>query len=295
MAVSVPHDRWIIARTALKETGDRFADLVTGAPDPGAMATKEWTVAETAAHVVVISRLYTAMVRADGSPPPIGGLEGAVAPVTVENIGVFNDLSLERFTERDPSALAARLRDDIADILRITADADPATPVPWLGGSLVPIGGLLAHLVNEMLLHGWDVASAAKVRWAIPPRYAGLFFDLFLLGMLGHDTGHLLDRPTPASPRRIAVRFHSRHTTPATLVAENGKVTAEPPGPAPDAHVAFDPATLNLMLFARISRPRAILTGGLTAWGRRPWLLPEFLRTVRVPTIPYPRSSTDAD
>ncbi|MFC6081525.1 maleylpyruvate isomerase family mycothiol-dependent enzyme [Sphaerisporangium aureirubrum] len=291
MAVTVPHDQWTLARTALKETGDRFADLVTGASDPGAMATKEWTVAETAAHVVVISRLYTAMVRADGSPPPIGGLEAAFAPVTIENIGLFNDLSLERFPERVPRVLAARLRDDIAEILRITADADPATPVPWLGGSIVPIGGLLAHLVNEMLLHGWDIASAAGSRWPIPAPHAALFFNLFLLGMLAHDTGRLLTRPGPLSPRRIAIRFHSRHTIPATLVVQHGDVTAEPPGPAPDAHVAFAPATLNLMLFGRISRPRAILTGGLTAWGRRPWLLPEFLRTVRVPTIPYARGS----
>ncbi|MEO3808461.1 maleylpyruvate isomerase family mycothiol-dependent enzyme [Sphaerisporangium sp. B11E5] len=294
--VTVPRDRWAVARTALKETGDRFAALVAGAPDPGAMATKEWTVAETAAHVVVISRMYTSLARADGTPLPIDGLGPAVAPVTIETVGLFNDVSLERFTERDPKVLAARLRDDIAEILRITADADPATPVPWLGGSLVPIGGLFAHLVNEMLLHGWDIAPAAGVRWAIPPRHAALFFDLFLLGMLANGTGGLLERPgTTPSPRRITVRFHSRYTTPARLVAQAGKVTAGPPGPGTDVHVAFDPAALNLMLFGRISQPRAVLTGRLAAWGRRPWLLPEFLRTVRVPTIPYARGSAATD
>lgn len=291
LGVTVPQDRWDIARTALKETGDRFAALVTSVPDPAVMATKEWSVAEAAAHVVFISRIYTALARADGTPLPIEGLDPAIASVTIETVGLLNDISLERFTDRDLTLLAAQLRDDIAEILRVTDNADPSTPVTWLGRSVVPIGGLFAHLVNEMLLHGWDIATATGVRWPIPSRHAALFFDLFLLGMLRNDTGDLLDRPGPVSPRRIAVRFHSRHTTPARLVAQAGRITAEPPGPGTDAHIAFDPATLNLMLFGRISQPRAVLTGGLVAWGRRPWLLPEFLRTVRVPTIPYARGS----
>ncbi|GAA1267024.1 maleylpyruvate isomerase family mycothiol-dependent enzyme [Sphaerisporangium rubeum] len=295
LGVTVPQDRWATARTALKETGDRFAALVTSVPDPAVMATKDWTIAETAAHVVVISRMYTALARADGTPFPIDGLDSAVAPVTIETVGLFNDISLERFTERDLKVLAARLRDDITEILRVTENADPSAPVIWLGSSVVPLGGLFAHLVNELLLHGWDIATAAGVRWPIPSRHAALFFDLFLLGMLRNDTGDLLNRPGPVSSRRIAVRFHSRHTTPARLVAQAGRITAEPPGPGTDAHIAFDPATLNLMLFGRISQPRAVLTGGLIAWGRRPWLLPEFLHTVRVPTIPYARGSAATD
>jgi hypothetical protein len=37
------------------------------------------------------------------------------------------------------------------------------------------------------------------------------------------------------------------------------------------------------MLFHRISKPRAVLTGKVVVRGRRPWLLPTFLRTVRCP------------
>jgi hypothetical protein len=48
--------------------------------------------------------------------------------------------------------------------------------------------------------------------------------------------------------------------------------------------VRFDPATLNMMMFGRISRPRAILNRKIVIGGRRPWLMPAFLRTVRVPS-----------
>jgi hypothetical protein len=37
------------------------------------------------------------------------------------------------------------------------------------------------------------------------------------------------------------------------------------------------------MMFGRISRTRAALLGGLRIGGPRPWLLPAFLRTVRMP------------
>lgn len=42
-----------------------------------------------------------------------------------------------------------------------------------------------------------------------------------------------------------------------------------------------DPA--NLMLFGRMSRVRAALTGKVLVSGPRPWLLPAFLRTVHMP------------
>jgi hypothetical protein len=42
-------------------------------------------------------------------------------------------------------------------------------------------------------------------------------------------------------------------------------------------------AVRNLFLFHRIGTPRAVLTGEVRVWGRRPWRLPTFLRTVHVP------------
>jgi hypothetical protein len=38
-----------------------------------------------------------------------------------------------------------------------------------------------------------------------------------------------------------------------------------------------------MVLFHRIGHLRAALTGSLLVWGRRPWLLPAFLRKVRLP------------
>ncbi|MET8048195.1 maleylpyruvate isomerase N-terminal domain-containing protein [Streptosporangium sp. NPDC005286] len=286
--MSRPNHQWRTVRATLEQACDRFARLLTSVP-PQTMATRDWTVAETGAHVASIAYLYTAIVRQDGAPHPMPELAAPIASTNVDTVADINDLALRSYSERDPAELDRRLRADIGEILRVTEHLDPATLIPWLGEAHVPLAGVLAHLVNEMHLHGWDIARSGRVSWTIPPREAALFFDLFLIGMIREDHGRLMDTAGPKRSGRIAVRFHSRYTTPATLVLQDGRVSVEESSPRADVHVAFDPPTLNLMLFGRVSRPKAVLTGKITAWGRRPWLLPPFLREVHLPTNRRPR------
>ena len=110
---------------------------------------------------------------------------------------MLNALVLSDFPERDIGVLVKGLLTDIDEVLRVTEDADPATPLSWLGDSRVPLAGVLARLVNELQIHGWDIARALKLPWTVPPEDAALFFDLFLVGALSHDTGHLLDTDEP--------------------------------------------------------------------------------------------------
>jgi hypothetical protein len=156
--------------------------------------------------------------------------------------------------------------------------------VAWLGNATVPLAGAFAHLLNELLIHGRDIAEPLGRPWFISPADAGLFFDLFIVGIIRYDVGGFLDNDEPPKERRIAVEFRSPYTTPVTLVLHRGQVAAEKPGGPTDVRLSFDPATMNLMLFHRISRARAVLSGKVVIrGGRRPWLLFEFLRTVRAP------------
>ncbi|MEV4399560.1 maleylpyruvate isomerase N-terminal domain-containing protein [Nonomuraea sp. NPDC049607] len=288
----ITYGKWASVRGSLKTTADRFAKLIS-IVDPQAMATREWTVAETAAHVTAIASLYTSVVRGDVASP-FPELAEAILQANVDTVSALNELAFGHFAERDPLVLAERLRADVREILSAGAEVDPATPVPWLGDARVPVAGVLAHLLNELLLHGWDVARATRTPWSVPARDAGLFFDLFLIGMIRNDYGRLMDTGSPAPPRRITVGFHSAHTAPAALVLDRGRVSVAEAGARVDAHVGFDPAALNLLLFGRMSRTRAALTGKAAVWGRRPWLLPAFLRFVRLPTTTAPRARVES-
>ena len=281
---SITHDQWEGARTSLEETGDRFSEMVSSARDPEALATVSWSVAETAAHMAALAWLATHMVAPDEVPLASPAISNSIPTTINDTVADFNDLTLRYFTERDLRALAHRLRADVDRLLRTTDGLDPAQTVTWLGDSRVPVAGIVAHLLNELQIHGRDIARALRTRWIVPPQEAALFFELFLVGVTRHGYGRLLDNDEPPRARRIAVEFHSRYTSPVAFVLHNGHVTVEEPGHHADVRLSFDPVTLNLMLFGRVGKPRAVLTGKVVVGGRRPWLLPAFLRKMRLPS-----------
>ncbi|MDL4777357.1 maleylpyruvate isomerase N-terminal domain-containing protein [Actinomadura xylanilytica] len=278
----VTHDQWLAVRHSLEHTSERFARLAEQVPDTRRTAVDQWSVADTVAHVTGIAEMYTSLVRAEARRPA-GVVAELVPATTVDTVDRLNDAMLEGIPDRRIGALTERLRAAVGTVLQTAADADPDRPVPWIGGARVPVAGLLAHLINELLIHGWDIARAARLPWTVPPRDAAAFFELFMVGMTRNGLGRFLDSDEPPRHGRIAVEFRSRYTTPATIVLQDGRATVEEPGPGADVRIFFDPATFNLMLFDRIGKARAVLSGKVVVRGRRPWLLPAFLRVVRTP------------
>lgn len=283
-ATRVTHDRWLAVRAAVEDAGERFAGLVADAPDATVLATEDWSVAETAAHVTGIAWSYTAMMAPEPTPLPIEGIAGLVAGTTVDNIHAgINAALLRCYTERDPDEIVFRLRESITHVLATTADADPERLVSWLGGASLPFAGMLAHLTNELLQHGQDIARALGVPWEIPQESSALFFELFVVEIMRSGVGNILDDDRPVRSGRIAVEFHSAYTDPVTLVLTDGVVSVEEPSRGNDVRLYFEPSMLALVLFHRVGRVRAVLSGKLRVSGRRPWLLPAFLRKVRLP------------
>jgi len=274
--------RWPAVRSAFADTGARFADVIDGAA-PHVLVTKHWTLADCAAHVAALTSLDVALVAAAGEaafPFPQAQREWEMA--TIDTVHSLNTAVLKVFPERDPGILAGRIR---ADVDRVLADSDglePATAIPWLGGSKVPLIGLLAHMVNEFQIHGRDIARAVRRPWSVSREEAGFFFDDFMRGVVDYGYGHLMDTAAPFPRRRIAVAFRSRYTRPLTLMIDK-EVVSVADGVTPDVRVTFDPVVFNLMLFGRISVLRATLSGGVRVGGPRPWLLPAFMRKFHMP------------
>lgn len=275
--------RWEATRTALQRTGHRFAELVRDTAAPERKATRHWTVAETAAHVTSIAAVYAAMAHPVGAPLPFPAVEDALWETNLDRVAGLNELLLQHFPERDPEELGRRLTTEIDRILRQTDVADPGRPVRWLGDSRIPLAGLLAHLLNELQIHGYDIARATGRDWPVAAGDAALFLDLFLVGLLRYDPGRLAETMDRAPARPITVELRSAHTTPVTLVLEKGRLSVREADGRADVRLSFDPAVLTLMLFRRTSRARALLTRKVTVSGPRPWLLPVFLRVVRLP------------
>ncbi|MBV1853089.1 maleylpyruvate isomerase N-terminal domain-containing protein [Catellatospora tritici] len=282
---TVPVDpaQWDLARRALTEAVERVITLAEAHP-PQTMVTADWTIADTMAHLVSLMRLDDALVQGRSPDELMPGALALVDATNVDTVVEVNRAVLAHFTGRDVATSSRQLRESAASLLAAVERADPAAQVSWLGASRLSIAGLLAHMVNELVIHGWDIARATRTPWPMDPYAAGLFFDLFILGVTKAGYGALLEHGAPIRPGRIAVDFRSDYTTPAMLVLTDGCVTAEDPDPRADVRLTFDPPTLNLMLFGRVSKPRAALTGKVRLGGRRPWLLPAFMRTMHLPS-----------
>lgn len=283
VSVPVAPHQWQRARVSLPEVLPRLLDLAGSVP-ADRLVTAHWTVADTLAHLTTITALNVGLAR--GTPPdvPFPGLAKLIAATTVDTVADMNDKIMERFTERRVPELTARLRADVEGLLEVTQNADPTHEVDWLGGARVHFAGLLAHLLNELNIHAWDIARAVGAPWHTDARDATQFVEVFLAGVARSGYGRLLDRQGRVRPGRIVVTFQPRAGQPVTLALTDGRVTLEPAQPRPDVRLSYDPATFNLMMFGRISKPRAVLTGKLAVGGRRPWLLPAFLKTMRVPS-----------
>lgn len=290
MTETLTQERWQALRSSVSQTADRLADLVTAAPDPTARATRSqtpsggtWSAVDTAVHVATVAALHHGALRPDENTLAVPGLGEVLDSATVDSIAALNDLVMGHVPERDPQAVANRVRAETATLLQASENLDPDSTIHWLGGSQVPVAGILAHLLNELCIHGRDIARATGAPWVIPPTDAATFFELFVVGMVCSDYGRLLDTPGPPRPGRITVHFRSKYTTPVTMVLDHGRVRVEDTAGPVDVRITYDPTMFNLMMFGRVSKARAVLTGKVVVGGRRPWLLPAFLQTVRMP------------
>ncbi|NLU79180.1 hypothetical protein HCA58_12490 [Micromonospora sp. HNM0581] len=270
-------------RASVSAVLQRLFVLVEEAP-PDLPVTAAWTVADTMAHLAGVAAMGLGLVRSVPPDLPVPALLQWRERTTVDSISVMNAEVLRCYTERRVPVLSARLRDDVQAVLRAAEHTGPDHEVRWLGDARLPVDGLLAHLLNELNIHAWDIAKALSVPWVIDPADAALFVDLFLVGMTRRGYGNLLDRDGAVYPGRVSVTLRHMFGPDVTLALVAGRVVVEPPDPRPDVRLSFDPAAFTLMMFGRMGRGRAVLTRKVIVGGRRPWLLPIFLRTMRLPS-----------
>ena len=158
-------------------------------------------------------------------------------------------------------------------IVSATATASGSDPCPWLvAGTEMPLVVLTCHLLNETVIHGYDIARATRTPWEVDRRDASLILYGFLLPLFQVLGPAMVDQGKAAG-LRAAFEVRLRGGRSFVLVFEGGSVTVEEPSARQvDCHLWVDPAAFLLVGWGRISQWRAIPKGQLLPWGRRPWL-----------------------
>ena len=134
------------------------------------------------------------------------------------------------------------------------------------GGMALDLAGVTGAELGEVLVHGYDIATATGRPWPLAADDARLALRAALRlaaayanpdVACGHTGGY--DLRIRGGPR-VVIRF------------TDGRASLEQPGGAPvDCHIWAAPVALLLVLYGRAPQWGPIAKGQLLTWGRRPW------------------------
>jgi hypothetical protein len=187
--------------------------------------------------------------------------------------------------DRDLDRLASRIEGAAADYLESSGADGSADVRPWLiQGTALPPASFACHLLNESLVHGFDIAHAEGRRWRIEPRHAAMALMGFTFPALSLVDGSRLVDPVRGSGVNACFDIRVRGAGSVFLVLSDGAASIEPPSERRvDCHISAAPDWMFLLVWSRISQWRGALTGRSLVWGRRPLLAMRLPRMLRNP------------
>ncbi|MEU5539643.1 maleylpyruvate isomerase family mycothiol-dependent enzyme, partial [Streptomyces sp. NPDC020362] len=231
----------------LRREAARTAALLRTVPTPGARVPGlEWTVAETAAHLVAEVRHYTGFAAGTARAQDVlNTLTVGPGAAPGEVNAAANARALAEFTERDPAVLADALEAGVEEFAAAVAGLPPAQPILTTNGLTMTAPVMTAALLGEQLVHGLDVARAVQVPWRIQRREAQLVVE----GVLAMAAGYVDRRRTAGLRVSYELRFRGgpRHR----FVVRDGTARVTPAGDPVDCVISADPVAFLLVGYGR--------------------------------------------
>ena len=243
---------------SMEAATNQLCAVLGSAADPDARAVGTWTVRDVGAHLASGIPLYTGIVRGEGS-----------TYTRLDRIAELNATGITEITDRDCQALADQVGAAVAEFVTAVRSTPGDPKVAWHAGILLPVSSVIAILLGEMLIHGYDIARACRRPWLIAPEDAGLVLrgGLTILP-------YFVDRAAAAGVRAsFDIRLRGKDGLRVCLAFDDGSVNvAFGSAESVDCHLSADPAAFLLLMYGRQGPLRPALTGKVVAWGRKPWV-----------------------
>ena len=292
MAMQVASIKWSATQEALREAVGRVTALLRSDLDPNRPAVGEWNLGDAAMHLSQAWVIIPCLARNDMSRvyavlPSMDGVAGENFIRDVWDLGGATKQGVSADPERNLRVLADRIEAAAAEYFAEQAGRSADELCPWLvEGVRLPRPVFTAHLLNETLMHGADIARAAGRRWPIPRDHAAMVFSGFIAQILRALPPSAMVEPKRAKGVKAVFQVHLRGNESWIFAFDNGEMHTEYPSEfhgKVDCHISADPQAFLDVVYARRSQWSAIAKGELVAWGRKPWLGPRLRMLVRNP------------
>jgi uncharacterized protein (TIGR03083 family) len=257
------------SRQSLAEYGRRNAELF-GSSDMGRRLNRsEWTVGDTASHLIFALRGFTdsAAEHYDewlATESQIPNLR------TTDRVAALNRVLIPNEPFRSPVQAGRDIAAGVDRFLSVTASLPPEQRIqtPWYGvGESLSVAEATCLLLGEQVMHGYDVARTLGRKWPITKSDALLVF-----GVVRTMMPKIVDSPAMGKTR-AKFKLHLGPRDSFVVNVADGKAVVEPDsGQHVQVHLAADPVALALVGYGRINQWSAIARGKLFAWGTKPWL-----------------------
>lgn len=252
----------VAARGAIAAMGARASAMVRCINHPDAPALGIWSATDVAVHLSHVVDLATSLAR------------GSTA--MTDDIWDFDKLTtmlVAGESERDLGAIATRIDASVAALLAVLRDSEGDPARPWVvGGVEFPVSSIACHALNELVVHGGDIAKADGAPWPVERAYAALVVQGFLLPSLG-ALGRAMVHQKKAAGVTATYHVRLRGGGGAYLRFVDGELVVSDAAPGPvDCSLLVDPMAFLLVAWGRTSQWPPILRGKLLAYGRKPWL-----------------------
>ncbi|MGH8991893.1 MAG: maleylpyruvate isomerase family mycothiol-dependent enzyme [Acidimicrobiia bacterium] len=221
-----------------------------------------WTAREAIAHLVTAMDLYTEI--ATGTPSPV--TEFSTASFEDDNRRRIADVS-----ETDAAKLAYLLEDATARFLSALRGQAGNQTVTWHAGMQVDLATLVALMLGEVVLHGYDVATAYQQPWPL-----GIGDVALVLGAYAPCYERCVNTERTRG-LTVAYEIEVRGVARFVVRFDDGRYSLTLPGPEPvDCTISADPVAFLLVGSGRLERWPAIALGLVEAGGSRPEMALEF-------------------
>jgi uncharacterized protein (TIGR03083 family) len=261
------------ARAAISAAAKRFTALLRETDDIGRQAVgTDWTVAETAAHVSVVLAGFSAAIDGEVQALTPEQYLDAAFPI---RLAATNEATIAMVDHTDAVRLAEVITGAAQRFLEIAAAADPQMQceTPWYGPDRTrSVDCITALVLGELTVHGHDIATGTGRPWPIPVGYAKL-----VVGTVCPEMSPLVVRPEAGRGAAVTYEVRLRGDGPRYVIrVADGTAEVRAAGGPVDCVISADPVTYLLVVYGRMPLGRALLRGGIVAWGRRPWLALRF-------------------